>query len=134
MKRILLNLIPTLSCVLLVSCESVPPEDRGPDHTSAYYMQVQASVPGITIETNSVVAGVTPLTLKIFGDVTGEFHNFGSREYVLRAVPSGTNQFVQTRVFRTGNHSAPGDHIPGLVFFDMSQPGGGVSIDSIPER
>jgi hypothetical protein len=123
-------------CVeILAGCQSSAPDaDHGPDKTIAHYMKVESSQPGVSIETNGVSAGTTPLTLKIFGDFTGTFHDFGNPEYVLRALPLETNQVVQTRVFRTGKSSAPGDRIPGMVFFDMNRQGGGILIDSIPSQ
>ncbi len=108
--------------------------ESGPEHTVAYYIKIESSLPEITIETNHVVAGKTPLTLKVFGDPPGTFHNFGSPDYSLRALPLSTNEFPQARIFRTGKRSTPGERIPGLVFFDLSQPAGGVLIDSIPDR
>ena len=100
----------------------------------AHYLKVESSVPGISVETNGVYAGQTPLTLRVFGDSTGTFHNFGTPQYVLRALPQTTNQFLETKVFRAGNRSVPGDSIPGLVFFDMSQAQGAMQIDSFPEK
>jgi hypothetical protein len=125
-----LGLVP-----LLGGCQTSGPDaERGPDKTVAQYLKVESSVPGISIETNGVYAGKTPLTLRIFGDAAGRFHSFGSPEYVLRALPLTTNQFLQTKVFRTGKRSSPGESVPGLVFFDMSQPAGAMQIDSFPER
>ena len=125
-----------LNCTwLCAGCRTTDPSvETGPNGTIAHYLRVESSIPGVDIETNRVPAGKTPLTLKIFGDVTGTFHDFGSPEYVVRALPQTTNQFLQTRVFRTGKSSNPGDVIPGLLFFDMSQPGSGMLIDSLPER
>jgi hypothetical protein len=100
----------------------------------AYFIKVESSVPGAGVETNGVFAGKTPLTLKVFGDYPGYFHNFGSPEFVLRASPENTNEFFQTRTFRTGRGSTPGDRIPGFIFLDLSQPGGGVIIDLAPDR
>ena len=128
------NLLIFSAAGLCAGCQTAGDAERGPDRTVAYYVQIESSVPGITVETNHAVAGQTPLTLKVFGDVPGCFHNFGSPEFVLRAVPSSTNEFAQTKVFRTGNRSVPGDQIPGVVFFNMSQPTGGLLIDSIPAR
>jgi hypothetical protein len=117
---------------ILAGCETTPPEDIGPNKTEAYYVQVESSVPGVVIETNNAVAGTTPLTLKIFGDSPGNFHNFGSPEYRMRAIPPFTNgdEIVQTRVFKTG-HSGSGDRIPGVIFFNMNQQSGAVLIDSL---
>jgi hypothetical protein len=77
---------------------------------------------------------MAPLSLKLFCDVPGTFHNFGSSEFMLQALPLGTNQFLQTKVFKTGKHSNPGERIPGLVFFNRNQPNSGLIIDSIPDK
>ena len=120
---------------LLFGCKTSPSgTESGPDHTVACFIQVEASVPGVTIETNHVFAGTTPLTLKVFADATDTFHSFGNPEFVLTAKPASTNYFAQTRTFRTGKGSVPGDRIPGLIFFDMSQRSGTMLIDSIPYR
>ena len=118
----------------LSGCQtSAPDTEQGPDKTLAQYVHVESSVPGIRIETNGVYAGNTPLTLKIFGDPPGTFHDFGNPHFILRALPLTTNQFTQTKVFRAGKRST-GDPIPGLVFFDMSQPNSAMQIDTFPER
>jgi hypothetical protein len=110
---------------LIVGCESVPPGvEQGPHGTIAYNVQVTASEPGVHIETNSQFAGTTPLTLKIFGDKDGTFHNFGSYFYTIRALPLNTNEFVQTRMYRTGRHFTPEDYVPREIYFDMKQPPG----------
>lgn len=100
----------------------------------ACFIQVEASVPGVTIETNHVVAGTAPMTLKVFGDINETFHSFGNPEFVVTAKPPSTNYFLQTRIFRTGKSSAPGERIPGLIFFDLNQRSGSLLIDSIPSR
>ena len=116
-------------------CRTSPPgTETGPHNTVVHYLTVESSVPGVSIETNGVPAGKTPLRLKIFGDARGTFHNFGSNEFVLRALPLSSNQFLQTKVFRTGTPSAPGDRIPGLMFFNMAQPNGAMQVDSIPDQ
>ena len=107
--------------VLLAGCETIPPgAERGPDGTMAYNVIVESSEPGVKIKVNNEDAGVTPLTLKIFGNPNGTFHDFGSRHYVVQAFPFHTNQFVQTRVFGTGRGSRE-DFIPHQIFFDMSK-------------
>jgi hypothetical protein len=109
---------------LLAGCATpLPPgAERGPHGTMAYLVPVDASEPGVTIYANGQKAGVTPLTLKIFGDPDGTFHDFGSYEFVVQAVPLKTNQFVQTRVFQTGKMFTPQDRIPDRLQFDMNQP------------
>jgi hypothetical protein len=107
----------------LAGCASLPPgAEPGPHNTMAYYVQVTASEPGARIEANGQTIGNAPLTLKIFGDPDGTFHDFGSYEYVVQAFPLTTNQFVQTRVFRTGKMFTPEDMIPREIHFDMNQP------------
>jgi hypothetical protein len=124
-----------IAAATLAGCQITPPgEEGGPDHTIAFYIQVESSVPGVRVETNHVTAGQTPLTLKVFGDLPGSFHNFGNPEFLVRALPVSTNEFVQTRAFKTGVASAPGEKIPGLLFFDMSKPQGVLSIDSFPSK
>lgn len=136
MKQTILNLTLALAAAALcVACQSSGRDsESGPGHTTAYYIKVESSVPGVTIETNRVVAGKTPLTLRVFGDVTGNFHNFGSPEFVVSALPSNTNEFAQAKVFKTGRNSLPGDRIPGFIFFNMTDRTGGLSIDSFPTR
>jgi hypothetical protein len=109
---------------LITGCAApIPPgAERGPHGTMAYLVPVDASDPGVTIYVNGQKAGVTPLTLKIFGDPDGTFHDFGSYEFVVQAVPLKTNQFVQTRVFQTGKMFTPEDRIPDRIHFDMNQP------------
>ena len=88
----------------------------------AYNVLIEASEPGARIEANGQNIGNTPVHLKIFGDRDGTFHDFGSYDYVVQAFPLATNQFPQTRVFRTGHLLTPEDHIPSRIFFDMTQP------------
>ena len=128
--------ITLVSAALLVSCNTPPfhTGETGPDGTLPYFMSVESSEPGASIETNHVFAGKTPLTIKVFGDYPGNFHDFGSPEFVLRVSPENTNEVIQTRIFRTGRGSTPGDRIPGLVFLDLAQPGTGAIIDSTPDK
>lgn len=107
---------------LLAGCESIPPgAERGPNGTIAYDVLIEASEPGARVEANGEIVGSTPLHLKVFGDTDGTFHDFGAFEYVIRALPLATNQFVQTRVFQTGRMFTPEDRIPQRIFFDMNQ-------------
>ena len=62
---------------LFSGCESIPPgAERGPNGTMAYYVPVESNEPGVRIEANGEFVGTTPLTLKIFGDPDGTFHDF----------------------------------------------------------
>jgi len=88
----------------------------------AYYVPITSTEPGVQIQANGQDVGTTPLTLKIWGDPDGTFHDFGSYEYVIQAFPLSTNQFVQTRVFRTGHLMTPEDYVPKQIHFDMNQP------------
>jgi hypothetical protein len=95
---------------------------RGRDGTIAYQVQVESNEPGVRIEADNDYVGVTPLTLTVFGDKDGTFHNFGSPHYVIRALPVKPGQRLQTKIFRTGGWFAAEDSIPRRVFFDMSLP------------
>jgi hypothetical protein len=112
------------SAILLAGCQTpLPPgTERGPDGTIAYDVLIEASSPGVRIEVNGDMVGETPMHLKIFGDRDGTFHDFGSYEFVIRAFPVATNQFVQTRSFQTGHLLTPEDRIPQRIYFDMNQP------------
>ena len=87
----------------------------------AYDVIVEASEPGAQIEANGALVGRTPVHVKIFGDTDGTFHDFGSYQYVIRALPVTTNQFVQVRAFGTGRGFSHEDLIPPHIYFDMSQ-------------
>ena len=93
--------------------------ERGRDGTIAYNVLIESSEPGVRIEANNDYIGNTPLTLKIFGDKDGTFHNFGSYDYVIRALPVKPGQHVQTKVFHTGQWFRDEDKIPKRVFFEM---------------
>jgi hypothetical protein len=124
-----------LSCLMLAGCSTTgADEEKGPRGMLAYFIRVEASSPGIRIETNHVFAGVTPLVVKVFGDPGGTFHNFGSSEFSIVALPSSTKEFPQLQRFLTGTPSAPGSSIPGLLFFDMNRKSGGFSLDTFPEK
>jgi len=98
----------------------------------AFNVPVESSDPGARIEVNGETVGNAPLTLKIFGDPDGTFHDFGSYEYVVRAFPVKTNQFVQTRIFRTGRMFAGEDYIPSQIYFDLNQPPPVYSVPAYP--
>jgi hypothetical protein len=122
------------AALVLAGCASTPPNvEKGPNGTIAYYVQVESSEPGVRLEVNNDYVGKTPMTLKIFGDKDGTFHNFGSSEYVIRAYAVNTNQFTQTKVFRTGGWFSQEDMIPHRVYFDMSEKTSGFSIDIPPK-
>lgn len=111
------------AALVLVGCQSIPPgAERGPHNTMAYDVLVDASPPGARIEVNGQDVGEAPVHIKIFGDPDGTFHDFGSFYYVVKAMPVTTNQFAQTRLFRTGHMLSGEDHIPAKIYFDMNQP------------
>jgi hypothetical protein len=123
---------------LLPGCASSPEAstrvEHGPQGTIAYYVQVESSESGARIEVNNDYVGNTPLTLKIWGDKDGTFHNFGSMDYIVKAFPANTNQFVQTKVFRTGGWFTQEDRIPSRLFFDLNQKSGGFSVELPPKQ
>lgn len=104
--------------------------EKGPEGTIAYLVEIEASEPGARVEANGDYVGKTPLTLKIFGDKDGTFHNFGSQQYVIQVFPANTNQFVQTKVFRTGGWFSQEDRVPKRLYFDLNQKTDGFSVDS----
>jgi hypothetical protein len=128
------------SCALLLAiiglfagCASYPPNaERGPQGTIAYYVQIESSDPGVRIEANNDYIGKSPCTLKIFGDRDGTFHNFGSYEYIIRAFPLNTNEYIQTKVFRTGGWFSQEDKIPTHIYFDMNEKTSGFSVELPP--
>jgi hypothetical protein len=116
--------IATIAAASLFSgCETVPPGvERGPHGTIAYDVLIEASPPGAKVEANGQVVGDAPVHIKIFGDKDGTFHDFGSDYYIVRGLPITTNQYVQTRVFRTGRLFTPEDRVPQRIYFDMNTP------------
>ena len=134
MKRILL-LPTTIACTtFIVGCASGPPgAEHGSQGTVAYMVQVESSEPGARIEVNNDFVGKTPMTLKIWGDKDGTFHNFGSQEYIIRVFPVSTNQFVQTKAFRTGGWFSQEDRIPSRLYFDLNDKSSGFSVDLPPK-
>ena len=124
------TLITSIAASMLVGCATPEsPIERGREGTIAYSVQVEASEPGVRIEADNDYIGNAPLTLKIFGDKDGTFHNFGSQEYVIKAFPSDTNHFVQTKVFNTGRWFQAEDKIPKRIYFDMTQKSGNFTIE-----
>ena len=123
MKATLILLAALALAVFVPGCASVPPGvERGPHGTIAYYVPLESSPPGAKIYANGQYVGTAPLTLKIFGDKDGTFHDFGSYYYIVQAVPIYTNQYVQIRVFWTGRHFTHEDRIPPRIYFDMTLP------------
>jgi hypothetical protein len=124
-KVMKMNFIPAVCVVaamLAGGCSSIPPgAERGPQGTMAFNVLVDASAPGAKIEANGNLVGDTPLTLKIFGNPNGTFHDFGSYYYIVRAYPVATNQFQQMKVFWTGRHGTQQSTIPQHIYFDMNQ-------------
>src|SRR5438552_1680369 len=107
----------------LTGCETIPPgAERGPNGTMAYLVQIESSPPEARIEANGEVVGTAPLTLKIFGDPDGTFHDFGSYFYIIRTLPSQTNHYVQTATLRTGHLLTQKERLPKRISLQMTQP------------
>ena len=114
----------TVAAALLVwGCASKPKDgrERGPDGTLAYMVQIESSEPGARIEVNDDYVGNTPMSVRIWGDPDGTFHNFGSMDFTIRVHPVRPGQSVQTKVFRTGGWFSQEDRVPQRLFFDLSQ-------------
>lgn len=122
MKSHLIVMAGAALALLAAGCVTYPPgAERGPQGTMAFDVLVDASAPGAKIEANGNLAGETPVHLKIFGNVDGTFHDFGSYYFILRAYPVATNQFQQIKVFWTGRDYTRHDAIPQHIYFDMNQ-------------
>ena len=133
MKRIPPFVLFPILVLVFTGCASYPPNaERGPQGTIAYNVQIESSDPGVRIEANNDYIGKAPCTLKIFGDRDGTFHNFGSYEYVVRAYPLNTNEYIQTKVFRTGGWFSQEDKIPSHIYFDMNEKTSGFSVELPP--
>jgi hypothetical protein len=91
MKMKALAIATGAATLIFGGCASTPSSaERGRDGTIAYYITVETSVPGIRIEADNNYIGRSPIQLKIFGDTDGTFHNWGSYEYTVRALPDTT--------------------------------------------
>ena len=133
--RLLILLIPLIA----LSC-ATPSGGRvegGPQGTIAYEIEIESSEPGARVEVNGDTVGKTPLKLKVFGDRDGTFHNFGSRDYVVKCYPVQPSQRVQIKAFRTGGWFSQEDQIPKRIVFDLNEQSGGFTIDlpkATPEK
>jgi hypothetical protein len=96
-----------------------PNTEKGPQNTIAYNVPIESNLPGTKIEVNYTVIGTAPVTVKIFGDRDGTFHNFGNDEYTVRAYPPDTNYYPQTKIFKTGAFSIKDDQIPRKIAFNF---------------
>jgi hypothetical protein len=99
-----------------------PSSERGPQNTFAFSVPVESSEPGTKIEVNGKAEGVAPLTIKIFGDRDGTFHNFGSDDFTVRAFPPRPEQYPQSKIFKTGAFGIKEDKIPPRIYFDFNTP------------
>jgi hypothetical protein len=124
MKTPLALTLAVASALTLAGCatsnSTAQKPERGPGGTIAYMVPVETSEPGARIEVNGEDMGKAPLTLKIFGDKDGTFHNFGSYDYTIKAYPVQQGQSVQTKVYRTGGWFTPEDRIPSRIYFQMT--------------
>src|SRR5216683_6461182 len=111
----------SLAAALLAGCATTDAQkpEKGPGGTIAYLVEVESSEPGSRVEANNEYVGKTPLTLKIFGDKDGTFHNFGSYHYIITAYAVRPGQQPQTKDFRTGGWFTAEDRIPKKMFFDF---------------
>jgi hypothetical protein len=110
-----------LAGFVVAGCSTPDPPgvEKGLHNTIAYVISIEASEPGTKIEVNHEMVGPAPLTVKVFGDRDGTFHNFGSDEYVVRAFPARPEQYPQTRIFRTGAFGIKDDKIPQRIYFNF---------------
>lgn len=105
---------------IVCGCSTPKGVERGRSGTIAHTIQVEASEPGVKIETDGEYVGTAPTTIKIFGDKDATFHNFGIGTVVIRAIPSKAGQSVQEKVFHTGGWFNPDERIPKRIYFEMN--------------
>ena len=131
MKRTSTLALAIICATAIVGCSTTGAgkAERGREGTIAYQVQIESSEPGARVEANGDYVGKTPMTLKIFGDKDGTFHNFGTDDYVIRVHPVRRGQHRQTRVFRTGRWFSQEDKIPNRLFFDLEEQSEGFSVD-----
>jgi hypothetical protein len=120
--------VPVMLAVAAGCATDLERRERGPDGTIAYYVEIEASDPGARVEVNGDYVGKTPMTVKVFGDKDGTFHNFGSTDFVFEVFPVKPGQYPQRRVFRTGGWFSQEDKIPKRLYFDLNQKTEGFSI------
>jgi len=110
-----------MAALLVAGCATTdgPKPEKGPNGTIAFLVEVESSEPGARVEANNEYIGKTPLTLKVFGDKDGTFHNFGSYHYTVKAYPVRPGQEAQTKDFRTGGWFTAEDKIPKKMYFDF---------------
>jgi hypothetical protein len=119
------------SLVFSTGCQSsskVRPE-KGPQGTIAYEIALESSEAGARVEVNGDYVGKTPISVKVFGDRDGTFHNFGTDDYVIKVFPVSAGQKAQTKIFRTGRWFGSEDRIPSRLYFDLNSTEEGFSID-----
>lgn len=135
-NRIILSAVGIVTaCAGCSSNPSLSPgTERGPNGTVGYKVLVEASDPDARVEVNESVVGKTPITITIFGDKDGTFHNFGSSEFVIRVFPVREGQHAQTKTFRTGGMFGQEDRVPSHLFFDLNQKHESFSIEPAKPR
>lgn len=121
-SAIALALLLSLSACSTPKAPDGGPAEKGRDGTIAYQVLVESNEPGVRIEVNNDYVGTTPVTIKVYGDKDGTFHNFGSPQFIIRALPVKPGQNRQSKIFRTGGWFSAEDTIPRRIFFDMSLP------------
>ena len=121
MKRTLALI--AIGALIVTGCATTDGQkpEKGPGGTIAYLVEIESSESGARVEANNEEVGKTPMTLKIFGDKDGTFHNFGSYHYTITAYPVMAGQQSQTKDFRTGGWFTAEDKIPKKLFFDFGR-------------
>ena len=69
-------------------------------------------------------AGVSPITVTMYGDKDGTFHGAGDGYTTFRAYPVKPGQFIQTKSFLNGAQAfmfGQQDRIPKRLYFDLNQ-------------
>jgi hypothetical protein len=109
--------------LLLAGCASYPEgAERGPSGTIAHYVRIESEHPGRKIEIDGEYVGVTPCTVKVWGDLDGTFHKFNSRHWDVVAHPSPQmGGIIDRKKYRTAGTEFSGeDRIPKAIYFPTS--------------
>lgn len=80
-------------------------------------IQVTSKPSGARIEVNRTYVGDAPVHVRVEVDSHGRV----TRDYLIRAVPAGKDQYPQK--YRLLHYRGePGDHPPGIITFNMNTP------------
>ena len=121
-----------LAGFVVVGCSSGHVDHRGrPSGTVPFEVHIDTSDPGSRIEVDGEDAGISPLTVTIWGDKDGTFHGSGDGYTEFKAYPVKPGQYIQTKRYLNGAQAfmfGQQDQIPRRLYFDLNQKPEGLQI------